>query len=246
MTNRPLTCSIVSRCRRRWVPLWPGAWRCQSRTAWGFQTQDPAEDSGGERSSLLFSKYKISLIQLPGAWCLCGKFRLSGCRQETWEKDLSLLHFRLKTLLFCVQNRTWIVGTCKAWWRWLEWFASACCTVSPPKWWAPYNIWQMHIRKFYKLQIQWNILWFYAPCTQSQGCTPRPGSGRSHPDKKYVIAFANQYESTFLWPKRLRITVCIWGQSNHKEINKPRISWDGILLWSGLNLFLSTSIEVDK
>ena len=145
MTNRPLTCSIVSRCRRRWVPLWPGAWRCQSRTAWGFQTQDPAEDSGGERSSLLFSKYKISLIQLPGAWCLCGKFRLSGCRQETWEKDLSLLHFRLKTLLFCVQNRTWIVGTCKAWWRWLEWFASACCTVSPPEWWAPYNIWQMHI-----------------------------------------------------------------------------------------------------
>ena len=27
--------------------------------------------------------------------------------------------------------------------------------------------------------------------------------------KKYVIAFADQYESTLLWPKRLRITVCI-------------------------------------
>ena len=149
-----MTCSIVSRCRRRWVPLWPGAWRCQSRTAWGFQTQDPAEDSDGERSSWLYSKYKISLIRLPGAWCLCGKFRLSGCRQETWEKDLSMLHSRLKTSLFSVQNLTWIVGTCKAWWRWLEWFASACCTVSPPEWWAPYNIWQMHIRKFFSNSVK--------------------------------------------------------------------------------------------
>ena len=43
------TCSIESRCRKHWVHPWPDAWHCQNRTAWGFQTQDQAEDSGGKK-----------------------------------------------------------------------------------------------------------------------------------------------------------------------------------------------------
>ena len=32
----------------------------------------------------------------------------------------------------------------------------------------------------------------YVPCTQSQGYTPGLGSGKSHPEKNYVIRFTNK------------------------------------------------------
>ena len=49
-----VTCNIWSRCTRHWAPRAQDAWRCQSRTASGFQTQDQAEDSGGEKLVMIF------------------------------------------------------------------------------------------------------------------------------------------------------------------------------------------------
>ena len=75
--------------------------------------------------------------RLPGAWCPCGRCRLSGCTQETWGL-ISFTLARTKILEELSTQSTWKAGTCRAWWRWPELFASACCTASPPNrqyWW---------------------------------------------------------------------------------------------------------------
>ena len=161
----------------------------------------------GEKLSWIFASH--ALTRLPGAWCLCGRCRLSGCTQETWRLTVFTL---AQTSLSNVKTSqsTWRAGTCRAWWRWPEWFASACCTVLPPKgqhWWE-----SSQVKKYSRNEMaDWNFgsLWWsnghlsfidftrcqnimYVPCTQSQGYTPGLGSGKSHPDKSYVIRFTNK------------------------------------------------------
>ena len=78
------TCSIESRYRRRWVRLWPDAWRFQSRTAWGFQTRDQAEDSGWNDWKLWMQRPRItwglmSLWQMPFEWMYARDLEVKHC-----------------------------------------------------------------------------------------------------------------------------------------------------------------------
>ena len=129
------TCSIESRCRKHWVHPWPDAWHCQNRTAWGFQTQDQAEDSGGKKVMNFCLQCHdqatwglMSLWQMPFEWMYARDLEVNRVHTLA-QASLS----NVKILKKWTSQSTWRAGTCRAWWRWPEWFASACYTVLPPK-----------------------------------------------------------------------------------------------------------------